>query len=198
MSNNLFSDNWFRISTLKVSLLDSIKIYRQVFKNQLWYLLEDIHNNKHYRVKENTYKFIKSLDHNKTIDENWNLYITKNPISAPNQEEVITILTQLHSNNLLFFKNKGQNHYIYDKSKKKKNKEILQKIQGFLFIKVSIFNPDKILNSFQKLSKTLFSFWSFLIWCFSILLAIELIVIHKDEIILQTQGMLAPSNQFYC
>jgi putative peptide zinc metalloprotease protein len=194
MHSNLFSENWYRVSKLKVSLLESVRVYSQVFKGEVWYLLEDIHNNKHYRVRENTYRFIKNLDHNKTIEENWVNYINEHPKISPNQEEVIQILTQLHTNNILFYKTKGQSQYIYDKSKDKKKKELLQKIQGFLFLKIPIFNPDKILDFFKPYANILFSLPSFLVWLGVVLFALNLIFTNHNEIFSQTQGILAPSN----
>jgi putative peptide zinc metalloprotease protein len=196
MQANIFSENWFRVSNLKVSLLDSVKIYPQVFKNETWYLLEDIHNNKHYRIQENSYKFIKSLDHNKTIEDNWNEYIDKYPKIAPNQEEVIYILIQLHDNNVLYYKNRGDSQYIYNKSKAKKRKELQQKIQSFLFLKVPIFNPNKMLDSFKPISNIIFSMPSFIIWLIFIIFALNLVIVNHNEIFSQTEGILAPSNLF--
>lgn len=194
MYSNLFSDNWFRVSGLKVSLLESVKVYRQVFKGEVWYLLEDLHNNKHYRVKENTYKFIKNLNHNNTVEDNWNRYIHEYPKIAPNQEEVISILAELHANNILYYKNKGQSKYIYDKSVDKKKKELQQKLQSFLFLKVPFSNPDKLLDHFKPIANGLFSMSSFIVWLGVVLFALNLIVINHKEIFSQTQGMLAPSN----
>ena len=196
MSANLFSDDWFRVSTLHIGLLDSVNIYQQIFKNELWYMFEDIHNNKYYRVKENTYKFIKSLDSTKSIEENWLSYIEKYPTIAPTQEDVISILTQLHSNNILFFKNKGQSQYIFNKYIDKKKKELQQKIQGFLFIKIPVFNPNKLLEFVKPLEKIIFSSISFIVWLSVILFALNLIVINHNEIFSQTQGMLSPTNLF--
>ncbi|MFA9374741.1 MAG: hypothetical protein ACERKK_11365, partial [Poseidonibacter sp.] len=82
MSANIFSDNWFIVSKLNVSLLDSIIIHKHYFKNTAWYLLEEVHNNKHYRIDEPTYQFIRSLDSNINLEENWQKYIKSNPLEA--------------------------------------------------------------------------------------------------------------------
>ena len=196
MSTNIFSDNWFIISKLNVSLLDSIVVHKHYFKKTTWYLLEEVHNNTHYRVNEVTYKFIKSLDSSKSLEENWQNYIKSNPLDAPTQDEVITILIQMHSNNLLYFKNKAQNEYVFEKLQEKKKKEIFQKIHSFLFIKIPIYNPNKLLNTLGFLSKYMFSKFSFLLWFVIIFFASMAIVNHIDDIFSQSQGMLAPANLF--
>ena len=194
MSANIYSENWFRVSKLRVSLLDSVKIHKQYFKKTVWYLFEEVHNNSYFRTEENAYRFIKSLDSAKNLDENWKEYINKYPEISPNQDEVISILIQMHSNNLLYFKNKGQNEYIFDKLKKKKKKELLQKINSFLFIKIPIYNPNKLLNNIKFLSKFIFSKTSLILWIVVILLAINAVIQNHHNIFLQTQGMLAPYN----
>jgi putative peptide zinc metalloprotease protein len=196
MQSNIFSENWFRVSKLKVSLQESVKVYSQLFKGEVWYLLEDTHNNKYYRLEENSYKFIKNLDHHKTIEENWNEYINLHPTIAPTQEEVIHILIQLHENNILFYKNRGQNHYIYKKSKDKKRKEFQQKLQSFLFLKIPLFNPNSILEKLKPFSNIFFSTYSFIVWLLVIMYGGYLAISNHNDLFSQSEGLLAPSNLF--
>lgn len=196
MSANIFSDNWFIVSKLNVSLLDSIIIHKHYFKNTAWYLLEEVHNNKHYRIDEPTYQFIRSLDSNINLEENWQKYIKSNPLEAPTQDEVITILIQMHSSNLLYFKNIAQNEYVFEKIQEKKKKELLQKVHSFLFIKIPVFNPNKLLNTVQGLSKYMFSKYSFVIWLLIVFFGLNSIINNIDEVFSQSQGMLAPENLF--
>ncbi|MAC83935.1 MAG: hypothetical protein CL624_07350 [Arcobacter sp.] len=196
MSANIFSDNWFIVSKLNVSLLNSILVHKHYFKNTVWYLLEEVHNNKHYRIDEATYYFIKSLDSHINLEENWQKYIKNNPMNSPTQDEVIAILIQMHSNNLLYFKNRAQNEYVFDKIQEKKKKELFQKINSFLFIKIPIFNPNKLLNTIQFLSKYIFSKYSFALWLLVIFFAFNSVFSNIDKVFSQSQGMLAPSNLF--
>ena len=196
MSANIFSDNWFIVSKLNVSLLNSIKVHKHYFKNTVWYLLEEVHNNKHYRIDEATYYFIKSLDSNLNLEKNWQKYIKNNPTNSPTQDEVIAILIQMHSNNLLYFKNRAQNEYVFDKIQEKKKKELFQKIHSFLFIKVPIFNPNKLLNTVQFLAKYMFSKYSFALWLVVIFFAFNSVFSNIEKVFSQSQGMLAPTNLF--
>lgn len=196
MSANIFSDNWFIVSKLNVSLLDSIIVHKHYFKNTVWYLLEEVHNNKHFRIDQVTYNFIKSLDFKLNLDENWQKYIKSNPLQSPTQDEVIDILIQMHSNNLLYFKNLAQNEYIFDKIQEKKKKELLQKINSFLFIKIPIFNPNKLLNKISYLVKYFFSKFSFVVWLLVILFAANSVINNADEVFSKSQGLLAPDNLF--
>ncbi|WP_066017701.1 hypothetical protein [Endozoicomonas atrinae] len=64
-----FSDSWHRIKNVRACLKSTTKVHKQRFRGNWWYVLEDPFNNRFFRLKPETYRFVVSLSHNETIDE---------------------------------------------------------------------------------------------------------------------------------
>ena len=97
-----FHEAWYRVADLKPRLLSNVRIFRQHFRDQLWYVLENTSNNKFSRLSQEAYFFVGLLDGRRTVAEAWQVCSEKRGDSAPTQGEVIQLLGQLYSSNLLY------------------------------------------------------------------------------------------------
>ena len=68
----------------------------------MWYVLENPANNKYSRISTDAYSFIALLDGKRTVAEVWRICNEQLADRAPTQGEVIQLLGQLHSVNLLY------------------------------------------------------------------------------------------------
>ena len=112
MKGSLFSESWYKVANIKVSLLDAVDVQKQFYRGELWYVLKDRFNNSHFKVTAEAYRFIVMLRTDKTINEVWEECIAEYDDNAPTQDEVISLLSQLHINNLLSYKNQPNNEFI--------------------------------------------------------------------------------------
>jgi putative peptide zinc metalloprotease protein len=80
-----FHEAWYRVVDLKPRLLSNVRIYRQHFRGQLWYVLENASNNKFSRLSREAYFFVGLLDGHRTIADAWELCNEKQADSAPTQ-----------------------------------------------------------------------------------------------------------------
>jgi len=53
-----FHEAWYRVAELRPRLLSGVRVYRQYFRGQLWYVLENPTNGQYSRVSEEAYRFI--------------------------------------------------------------------------------------------------------------------------------------------
>jgi putative peptide zinc metalloprotease protein len=197
MGEQVFSNSWHIISGLQVALLSTVTVQKQNYRGTEYYILRDKFNNKFFRIKPEAYKFIVKLNTEQTVEAFWEEYLEKYPLITPTQDELVKLLSQLHLNNLLYFKNRVQSEEVFERYRDHKAKMIKSKLMGFLFIKIPLFNPDRFLETIQPLSKIIFSRVSFFIWLFFILYALKIVVDNSDKVSMQAQGMLAPSNLIY-
>ena len=197
MSEQIFSNSWHIVSGLNVSLLTTVTVQKQHYRGKEWYVLKDSFNNKFFRIKPEAYKFIVKLNLKNTVEESWEDYLSKYPLVAPTQDEVVKLLSQLHLNNLLFFKNRVQSEEVFKRYKEQKRKLIKSKIMSFLFIKIPLFNPNDFLDFIHPLTKAIFSRFGFMIWLGMVIYALKIVIDNNALVLVQAQGMLSPHNLLY-
>ena len=93
MKGGLFSESWYKVANIRVSLLDAVDVQKQLYRGELWYVLKDRFNNSHFKVTSEAYKFIAMLKTDNTINEVWEECIAEYDDSAPTQDEVISLLS---------------------------------------------------------------------------------------------------------
>jgi putative peptide zinc metalloprotease protein len=197
MARSIFSESWYVISSLKVALLHSVSVQRQVYRGEEWYLLRDRLNNKFFRIKPEAYRFVMALHTQQSIEEIWEEYLEKNPQTTPTQDEVVTLLSQLHTNNLLYFKNQAKSEDIFERFVEYKAKNIQSKLFSFLFIRVPLFDPEKFLQKSKPVIDALFSPFALLIWLLIMLWGAKSVGDNLLTLSIQAEGMLSPSNLIY-
>jgi putative peptide zinc metalloprotease protein len=196
MNDNVFSDSWYRVSKLKVSLLHSVSIQKQYYRDKLWYVIQEPYANKYFKITFEAYKFLSHLKIEKTIEEVWEEYLSQNIEDAPTQNDIIELLSSLHTNNLLYFETNPDNKFIFERNNEKKLQEVKGKLFSFLYFKFPLYNPNKLLDKSLWLIRNIFTPFGFFIWLIVLYLGAEEAISNYTTIYGQAQGMLAPSNLF--
>lgn len=196
MHGSIFSESWFKVSSLRVKLNTKNYIKKQKYRGALWYVIEDKYNNQFFKVTPEAYQFIMRLDFDKTVEEVWESCLEHFPDMAPSQDDVIQLLTSLHHKNLLLFKNIVDSDQLYHRDSVKKTAQTKGKLFSFLYFKIPLFDPDNFLDRINFISEFLFSKYSFYVWIVTLLIALKYVLENIDSIYDQSQGMLSPNNLF--
>ena len=98
-----FSESWHRVAGLKISMRPTVKVRKQFYRAERWYVLHDPFNNQFFRLHPEAHDFVLRLPPDTTVEEVWEECLERNPDDAPGQEDVIQLLTQLYFANLLYF-----------------------------------------------------------------------------------------------
>jgi putative peptide zinc metalloprotease protein len=197
MAENIFSEFWHQIAPLRLSLIPSVKIHKQYFNDESFYVIKEPHNNKYFKIRPELYKFLTKLTTQKTIESIWEEYLELEPDLCPSQDEIIKILSQLHQYNLLYFKDMPDNELIFNRYKKTKSKEKQMKFISFMYLKIPLWDPEQFLQKTQNLTELLFNKYMFILWCIVLLFGLKEISGSFNEIYSDSQGILAPSNLIY-
>ena len=194
MGTTIFGDSWFRVSGMKVALLETVECQRHVSRDSVWYVLHDTYSQKFFRATEQAQAFIAQLNTRQTVEEIWDSFVQTHPRAAPSQEEVIQLLAQLHASNLLYFTDQADNEAIVERYKKQRSKERLGQLASFLFFKVPLWNPDNWLNRVKPLVATTTGVPALLLWLVVVLAGGWAALENRSAIGGQSQGLLALSN----
>src|SRR5262245_46481679 len=101
MAEPFLSSNWYRVCALKPKLRLHARIYRHRYRGTAWYVVQDPATGKSHRFTPLAYYFIANLDGHQTVDAIWSGMVEMFGDNAPSQDDVIGLLAQLHSADLL-------------------------------------------------------------------------------------------------
>src|SRR5258705_11748688 len=100
-AQSTFSESWYRVAGQLLCLRPGVRIRRQNFRGERWFVLENPLTNEFFRLTPAAYAFLGRLDPTRAVEEVWRECLEKLPDDAPGQEEVVQLLAQLYFANLL-------------------------------------------------------------------------------------------------
>ncbi|WP_044408951.1 PqqD family peptide modification chaperone [Thiomicrospira microaerophila] len=189
-----FSESWYQVAPLKLALLPTVRVHKQIYRGEEWYVLQDACSEKYYRLRPIAYQFASELNTKRSVEEIWLSFVERFPEEAPGQEDVIQLLSQLHHSNLLFYRSDADHELIFERFEKQRTREHLSKLMAPLYLRIPIWNPNEFLNRFTRVLLPLFGVSAFVIWLLVILLGGKSAVENFDQLWVQGQGILALDN----
>ena len=191
---NTFSEVWYRVANQSVTLRPHIKIQRQFFRGEKWYVIEDPFNNQFFRIRPNAYDFLARLNSKQTLEETWLECIQQNPDEAPGQEEVIQLLSQLYHANLIHYELPADSQKFFERYKKRKSKETRATLLNIMFAKFPFLDPNDFLERVKPYIRFFFNPVAFFVWLGMVFYAGKLALDNWSELWDQGQSVLSPGN----
>ncbi len=193
-ASSLHSDSWFRIAGQRVALRPHIRVFRQRFRGERWFVLHDPFNNQYFRLRPAAWEFVTRLGLDRTVDAVWNEVVERDPVEAPGQEEVLRLLAQLYRSNLLHSTIAPDTAKLFDRYRKRRQRETRTYLQNIMFARIPLFDPDALLKRLVPFVKPLIGVTGFLVWLAVVIAALKVVVDHAGVLFGQAQGVLAASN----
>ena len=193
-SSRTFSESWHRVANLKVSLIPTVSMRKQLFRGETWYVLYNPFNNQFFRLRPEAHYFVSRLHPQRTVEEVWTECLDRYPDAAPGQEDVVQLLTQLYQANLLYFEMPADSQKLFERYSKRRQREIRSKLISIMFIRIPLIDPQRFLNWIKPLTKYLVNPIGALLWLLVVFSAGKIVIDHFDVVFEQAQGILAPDN----
>ena len=194
MSASIFNDSWYKISELRVGLLESVVVQEQIFRTRKWFVLKDASNESFFRVSVETFRFIQALTPDQPVQAIWESYVERFPKLAPGRDEVVALITQLHSANLLYFRNDANAKEISRRVGESERKARLAKLTSILYFRLPLFNPNNFLTWLNARLPSALVYAFLVAWVAVMVLGGIVAVEHFDLIADKTQGILSSGN----
>jgi len=189
-----FHEAWYRVAQLRPRLLSSIQVYRQYFRGQMWYVLENPSNNKFSRISEEAYQFVALLDGHRTVADVWHLCNEQLGDMAPTQGEIIQMLGQLYSSNLLYAELAPDTESLLNRYRTRIKRQIQGFLANLLFVRIPLLDPDYFLDRWVAVLGKLFTLSSLALWLVVLATGLYFILGNIGELIHQSADVLAPEN----
>src|SRR5687767_3770272 len=128
-----FSESWYRVANQRLALRSNVKVSRQYFRGERWYVLENPFSNQFFRLRPAAYEFVARLRPQRTVQEAWQECVERFPDEAPGQEAVIRLLAQLYHANLLQYDLAADTAKLFERSRKTKERETKWRLMNIMF-----------------------------------------------------------------
>ena len=189
-----FSESWYRVAKLKPRLRATVQVFRQHFRGQMWHVVQDPSSNQFSRLTESAYHFVALLDGRRTIADSWQICNDELGDAAPTQGEAIQLLGQLYAANLIQAELPVDAEGLFNRYKKRVNREVKGYLTNLLFIRIPLFDPDNILNEFLPAVGWAFSWIGATLLAMLISVAGYFVIGRADELVSSAKNILDPSG----
>ncbi|MGD8476896.1 MAG: PqqD family peptide modification chaperone, partial [Burkholderiales bacterium] len=195
MSTDLYSPSWYRVEDMRPRLRSHVRIHRHHYRGERWYILEDRISRRVHRFNPVAYYIIGQMDGRRTVNEIWESAISRFGDDAPTQDEVIRLLSQLHTAEVLQTEITPDLAELMLRARRSGSKTLKQNLLSPLAIRIPLFDPDRLLARWLPWYQGLFGLIGALIWLAVVGAAVVNGASHWDELTQDmTSRVLAPQN----
>ena len=163
MAEFLFSSHWYRVANLHPRLRSHVRVTRQFYGDQLWFLLQDQTSGRHHRINNIAYQFVGRMDGTRTVQQLWDTLVEELGEEVPSQDETIQILCQLSEVDLLQCEATADVAELFRRRDERSSKRRQAMINPLAF-RVPLLDPSKMLDRCMPLVRPLFHPAMLLIW----------------------------------
>jgi putative peptide zinc metalloprotease protein len=182
VSEQLLSSSWYRVAGLQPRLRSHARLHRMRYRGGLWYLLQDPVSNRVHRFSPQARFLIAAMDGRRTVQQLWEVANRQLGEDAPTQDEVIRLLGQLHSADLLQSDATPDVSELFERGRKQERSVRQRSWLNPMAIRLHLFDPDAALNRMRPFIDLAWSRWGGLVWLAVVLPALVLVAPHWDEL----------------
>ncbi|SFI60269.1 hypothetical protein [Bradyrhizobium sp. cf659] len=178
----LVSNWWYRVASRKPKLRSHARLHRHRYRGEVWYLLQDATSSRIHRFTPAARLIIALMDGSRSVAELWQLANRHLGEDAPTQDEMIHLLGQLHSADLLQSDVTPDVAELFARGEREETARLRRSYANPMAIRIPLWDPDGFLNRFDGLVRWIWSRWGGLLWCAVVIPAIFLIWPHWPEL----------------
>ena len=182
MAESLFSPSWFRVAGLKPKLRRHAHIHRHQYRGQTWYVLQDLSSERFHRFSPSAYLIIGLMDGRHTVQEIWDTALARMGDDAVSQDEVIQLLSQLHSADVLQCDVPPDTAELFRRHERQTQQVRTRKILSVFAWQIPLFDPERVLVRYMPWFQPLFGWFGLALWLLVVGSAVVLGWTHWPEL----------------
>ena len=164
MEKPLFSDNWYRVRSLRPKLRPHTRLHRQELRGAIWYILEDRSSSRFHRFSAAAHRVIGLMDGRRTVHRIWEEVNTQLGDDAPVQDDIIQLLGQLHRVDALQTNITPDVEEVFRRGEEQELQQRWRQIKNPLSLRLPLIDPDRFLARSLPLVRFVFSRPFLLLW----------------------------------
>jgi putative peptide zinc metalloprotease protein len=143
----LFSSSWYRTADLIPRLRSQARIFRHVYRGEVWRVVQDQSSGKFIRLNNQAYRILGMMDGERTLEQIWQLACETMGDDVPSQDEILQLMTQLHNAGVLATDQVPDLGELKERTRDMRRNRIKQYISNPLALRVPLIDPDRFLTS---------------------------------------------------
>jgi putative peptide zinc metalloprotease protein len=195
MTPSRLSPSWYRVAALRPRLRSHTRIHRHEYAGRRWYVLQDRISRRSHRLNPAAHYVVGLMDGRRSLQDLWDAAVARFGDEAPTQDEMIQLLGQLHSADLVQCQAAPDVEELLRRARRTRSRNLIAKLLAPLAIKVPLFDPDRLLERWLPWFRPLFGAAGALAWLALVGWAAVTAAQHWNEL---TQDIgnrvLAPEN----
>jgi putative peptide zinc metalloprotease protein len=165
---------------VKLLLRRDLVVEAQKYEGRTFWVVKDPVSLRYYRLKDNEYYLLQYLDGKHTLEDAQKAYEKHYRPDRLKLEDLEAFGQQLLKAGLAHNESPRAGQQLYENRTKRVRKEWLQRLTNILYIKVPIFDPDRLLTAMVRRMRWVFTGW-FLAASIAVMLsALLLVLTHFD------------------
>ena len=164
MARSLFSSSWHSVAGLKPRLAPQAQVHRHVYRDQVWYVVQDPTGGCFHRLSPAAYTLVECMDGVKTIQSLWEFANASGHGDACTQNEVVELLVQMHAADLLQVDSAPDSVALFERYNKKRRATLKRWILNPMSLKLPLCDPNQFLSRWAPGLAWLFSPMGALLW----------------------------------
>jgi putative peptide zinc metalloprotease protein len=176
------SSSWYRVAPLRPRLREHVSISRHRYRGRSWYVVHDHASGRAHRLSTPTYMIVGGMDGTRTVDQLWREAAERLGQEAPSQDDLIGLMAQLHSADLLQTEATPDSTELLERAGKIDRSRWLGNVVNPLAIRVRFWHPDKFFERTLPLVQWLVGWRGTVLWLMVVLPAVVLCMQHWPEL----------------
>jgi putative peptide zinc metalloprotease protein len=161
----------------------------------MWYVLQDHSSGRVHRFSPEAYQIIGLMNGNRTVQEIWEVARQRQADDPPTQEEMIRLLSQMHSVDILQCDVTPDTEELLSRYERQRKMRLKKNMGSPFAVRIPLLDPDKFLDKLEPIARLLFSWPGFFGWLAVVGFAIFQVGFHWSELTENiTDSVLAPHN----
>lgn len=178
----MHSSLWYRVADLRPRLLARVRLHRHHFRGKLWYLLQDPASGRVHRFSPGARLLLAGMDGRRSVADLWELAQRQLGEDAPTQDEVINLLGQLHSVDLLQTNVSPDALELFERGASQAAQKSRRSWVNPMAVRIPLWDPGRFLDRFAPLWPRLWSWRGLAVWVAVVLPALLLLPAHWPEL----------------
>lgn len=178
----IFSPHWYRVAGLHPRLRAHVSVSRQIYRDELWYVIADPLSGRYHRLNKAAYAFVGRCDGTHSVQRVADSLLVEAPETALTQEEIVRLLTQLNQRGLIQCEMTPDVAALFERQGASRRQRRRQGINPLAF-RVRLGNPAAFLKRFDRWRYILFSWQSMVAWLLVVLAGAAVAVTHNDALL---------------
>jgi putative peptide zinc metalloprotease protein len=183
MTKTLFSPSWYRVAQLRPALRKQAVIHRHSYRGEPWHVIEERATEQFYRFTPATYFILALMDGTRAVDAIWRAALDRLGDNAPSQGEMIDLLAKLHFADLLKTDATPEAQQLFQLARGRERRRWLGRIASPFAMKVSLFDPDDLLDHLAPVARLIFSWPGLVLWLVCVGAGVALAAVNWGAIV---------------